>query len=64
MVEFGIITAPKWFPLPDSAYDMSILQNTDGGVDMSLVDRCVKRHFRDNNDNDSEDYSEDDFDEE
>ncbi|TQN69658.1 putative zinc metalloproteinase [Colletotrichum shisoi] len=31
LVEFGIITAPRDFVLPDVVYDMAELQNTDGG---------------------------------
>ena len=30
--EFGIITAPKDVELPDAAYDMPGLKNTDGGL--------------------------------
>lgn len=34
LAEFGIITAPKDFALPDVVYDMEELKNTDGGQDV------------------------------
>lgn len=35
LVEFGILTMPKDAELPEVAYSMPELQNTDGGIDVS-----------------------------
>ncbi|OHF02941.1 hypothetical protein CORC01_01699 [Colletotrichum orchidophilum] len=40
LVEFGIITAPKDFELPEAVYGMTELQNTDGGREADVEDEC------------------------
>lgn len=58
--EFGIITAPKGVDLPDSAYDLPELRNTDGGPDAwPKGKRVSKRGFEDVESSDSDCISED-----